>query len=84
MQYETNLLIVKFDDGGLIIIRKHGDFDEPATISLTAEESSQFAMMFSMGNGAVAGLMRDSGNVGLTASGIAFLSDNTTGDEESE
>lgn len=53
MVYENDQLIVKFDGGGLIIVRKQAEPNDNGSIALTAEEAKTFTGMFSMGLGAV-------------------------------
>lgn len=69
MQLEDDNLILKFDQGGLVIIRKQTQPGDPWNqIVLTAREASSFTRMWGMANGAIQVAAMGMGTMGLVIS----------------
>jgi len=53
MLFEDGWITLKFDRGGLIIVRKNADENDIQSIALTPQEASSFTQMWGMANGAI-------------------------------
>lgn len=81
MQFEDDLIIVRFDHRGLLIVKKDANYtgsDFTSALELNPEQALSFSRMWGMGNGAIQVMVMGGGHQ------VAHLFSDPEEDEDNE